>query len=143
MKLTFLLSPVLALASVGMLPAQTPPEDPFRDILFPPELVMQNQQALGLNEDQKNYLKSELTQAQTHFAELQWKLQGEMERLVSMLKQATVDERAAIAQLDNVLAAEREVKRTQVALLIRIKNHLRPEQQAQLREIQSKMRSGK
>ena len=143
MKLTFWLSPVLALASTALLPAQTPPEDPFRDLLFPPELVMQNQQALGLSDDQKNYLKSELTQAQTHFAELQWKLQGEMERLVSMLKQATVDERATIAQLDNVLAAEREVKRTQVALLVRIKNHLRPEQQVQLREIQSKMRSGK
>jgi Spy/CpxP family protein refolding chaperone len=143
MKLTFLSLSFLVWASVGMLPAQTPPEDPFRDILFPPELVVQNQQALGLSEDQKNYLKSELTQAQTHFAELQWKLQGEMERLVSMLKQATVDERATIAQLDNVLAAEREVKRTQVALLVRIKNHLRPEQQVQLREIQSKMRSGK
>jgi len=135
--------PVLALLSAAMLVAQTPPEDPFRDLLFPPELVMQNQQALGLSEDQKNYLKSELAQAQTHFAEQQWKLQGEMERLVSMFKQPSVDERTALAQLDNVLAAEREIKRTQIGLLLRIKNHLRPEQQAQLKDIQSKARGAK
>jgi len=143
MKMTFWLPAVLALAGIGVLAAQNPADEPFRDLLFPPDLVMQNQQALGLSEDQKNYLKTELTQAQSHFAELQWKLQGEMERFVSMLKQANIDEHAAVAQLDNVLAAEREVKRTQVALLVRIKNHLRPEQQAQLREIQAKMRGGK
>jgi Spy/CpxP family protein refolding chaperone len=138
---TFLL---LALASLAALHAQTPPsDDPFRDLLFPPELVMQNQQALGLTDEQKNYLKTELTQAQTHFTELQWKLQSEVERLVSMMKEPNVDERPALAQLDNVLAAEREVKRTQIALLIRIKNHLRPEQQAQLRQIQEKMRGAK
>jgi Spy/CpxP family protein refolding chaperone len=134
---------VVALSSLAMMRAQSPPDDPLRDILFPPELVMQNQQALGLSEDQKNYLKSELTQAQTHFTELQWKLQGEMERFASMLKQPNVDERAALAQLDNVLAAEREIKRTQIGLLIRIKNHLSPEQQAQLRQIQNKMRGAK
>ncbi len=126
-----------------MLAAQTQPDDPFRDILFPPELVMQNQQALGLSEAQKNFLKSELTQAQTHFAEQQWKLQGEMERLLSLIKQPSVDERPALAQLDNVLAAEREIKHGQVALLIRIKNHLRPEQQTQLRDIQNKMGGAK
>jgi len=139
----FLLLSVLVPACIGLLPAQTQPEDPFHDILFPPELVMQNQQALGLSEDQKSYLKSELTQAQTHFADLQWKLQGEMERLVSMLKQPKVDERAAVAQLDTVLSAERDIKRMQVALLIRIKNHLSPEQQVQLREIQNKSRAAK
>jgi len=127
----------LALAGLATLRAQTPPsDDPFRDLLFPPELVMQNQQALGLTDEQKNYLKTEMTQAQTHFTELQWKLQSEMERLVSMVKESNIDERQALAQLDNVLTAEREVKRMQIALLIRIKNHLRPEQQTKLREIQ-------
>jgi Spy/CpxP family protein refolding chaperone len=66
-----------------------------------------------------------------------------MERLLSLVKQPSVDERPALAQLDNVLAAEREIKHAQVALLIRIKNHLRPEQQAQLRDIQNKMRGAK
>jgi len=34
--------------------------------------------------------------------------------------------------------AEREVKRTQISLLIRIKDHLRPDQQARLQEIRRK-----
>src|SRR5579871_3916651 len=135
-KLTSLF--VLAVASLGMVRAQTPP-----DVLFPPELVMQNQQALGLTDEQKNYLKSELMQAQKNFTEQQWKLQSEMERLVMMAKQSTVDERQTLAQLDNVLAAEREIKHTQIALLIRIKNHLKPEQQAQLRQLQEKARGAK
>lgn len=46
-------------------------------------------------------------------------LQGEMERFVSLPKQGSVDEKAALAQLDNLLAAEREIKRIQLALLIR------------------------
>jgi hypothetical protein len=45
-----------------------------------------------------------------------------------------------LSQVDNVLTAEREIKRAQVALLIRIKNHLRPEQQAQLKDIENRTR---
>ncbi len=127
----FLLLPALA-------PAEGPSDDPLRDHLFPPELVMQNQQALNLSDEQKTFLKGELRSTQQRFTELQWKMADEMERLVALIKQPQVDEQQALAQLDKVLAAEREVKRTQVALLVRIKDHLRPEQQAQLRELRRK-----
>ncbi len=136
MKSKFLVT--LVFLSAGF--AQQPQDDPFRDYLFPPELVMQNQQALGLTEDQKNYLKTELRQAQQRFADLQWKLQDEMERLTLLLKERTVDEPKALAQLDKVLAAEHDIKQMQMALLIRIKDHLKPEQQARLQEIQTKSR---
>jgi Spy/CpxP family protein refolding chaperone len=125
------LSPALAMA-------QNPPDDPLRDHLFPPELVMQNQQALNLSDEQKSFLKTELRQAQQRFTELQWKLADEMERLVALVKQPQVDEQQTLAQLEKVLAAEREVKRTQISLLVRIKDHLRPDQQALLRELRKK-----
>ena len=118
--------------------AQQPPEDPLRDVLFPPEAVMQHQQAVGLSDEQKNNLKGELRQAQQKFTELQWTLQDEMERLVSLLKQSKVDEKSAASELDKVLAAEREIKRAQLMLLIRIKNNLTPAQQSQLRELVEK-----
>ena len=127
----FLLSPALTMA-------QNPPDDPLRDYLFPPELVMQNQQALNLSDEQKSFLKTELRQAQQRFTELQWKLADEMERLVALIKPPQVDEQQALAQLEKVLAAEREVKRTQISLLVRIKDHLRPDQQALLRELRKK-----
>jgi Spy/CpxP family protein refolding chaperone len=138
MRTKALVALALLAATSSLALAQSPPDDPLRDYLFPPELVMQNQQALGLAEDQKSFLKTELRQAQQRFTELQWKLADEMEHLVSLLKQPQVDEPQALAQLEKVLAAERDVKRTQMSLLIRIKDHLRPEQQARLQEIRKK-----
>jgi Spy/CpxP family protein refolding chaperone len=132
---------ILTLLVFSFLAAQQPPEDPLRDILFPPEAVMQHQQAVGLSDEQKNSLKVEVRQAQLKFTELQWTLQDEMERLVSLLKQSKVDEKQASSQLEKVLGAEREIKRAQLMLLIRIKNNLTPAQQTQLRELVEKSKA--
>jgi Spy/CpxP family protein refolding chaperone len=53
-------------------------------------------------------------------------------------KQPHADEQQVLAQLEKVLAAEREIKRPQVMLLVRIKNKLTPEQQGKLSELWSK-----
>ena len=118
--------------------AQQPDQDPIGQSFFAPELVIQHQEAIGLNDEQKTYLKTEIRQAQLKFTELQWKLQDEMEKLVSQVKQPHVDEPVALAQLDKVLAMEREIKRAQITLLVHIKNGLTPEQQAKLLEIRNK-----
>jgi len=119
---------------------QPPSNDPFAESLFPPELVMQNQEAISLTDEQKNLLKTELRQAQTKFTELQWQLEDQLEKMVALVKQPHPDEQQVLAQLDKVLNAEREVKREQVALLIRIKNNLTPEQQSQLMTIKHRGR---
>lgn len=126
--------------SAGIGKAQQPqtPSDPLQGNLFPPELIMQNQQAIGLNEEQKNSIKTELQKTQPRISELQWNLQAEVEKLSATLKQNQVDETQTLNQLDKVLAVEREIKRTQIGLLIRIKNILTSEQQARLREIVKK-----
>src|SRR5215208_3119812 len=64
-----------------------PPTDPLGEYLFPPELVMQNQQAIGLSEEQKNVIKAEVEKAQTRFSELQWQLQKEVETMISLVKE--------------------------------------------------------
>lgn len=138
MRATFIVLLALLAATLGISQAQPPQDDPLREYLFPPELVMQNQQAIGLTDEQKSFLKTELRQAQVRFTELQWKLQDEMERLVSLVKQPKVDEQQALLQLEKVLSAEHDVKHTQMSLLIRIKDHLTSEQQARLLEIQKK-----
>ena len=131
-----LLSPFLA--------AQTPAQDdPMREFLFPPELIMQNQQALGLSDEQREAVRNEIRTASRQFTDLQWTLQDEVERLLTLVKQPKVDEKLASAQLDKVLNAEREIKRAQFTLLIRIKNKLSPEQQAKLHEIQKSGARGK
>jgi len=124
--------------TAGTARAQLPEQDPIGQSFFAPELVMQHQEAIGLSAEQKDYLKTEIRQAQLKFTEWQWKLQDEMEKMVALVKQPRADEQQVLAQLEKVLAAEREIKREQVTLLVRIKNKLTPEQQGKLLELRGK-----
>ena len=74
---------------------------------------------------------------QARFTELQWQLHDAMETLASLLDEEPADEAEVMARLDEVLDAEREIKRTQLSLMIRIKNELTAEQRALLRELRS------
>jgi Spy/CpxP family protein refolding chaperone len=127
--------PCILLLFLGVAGAQQPQPDPFAGNLFPPELIMQHQQAIGLSEEQRTFLKTELRNTQTRLADLQWSLQEEVEKLAAMVKRDQIDDGGALNLLDSVLAVEREIKRTHIGLLIRIKNRLTPEQKARLREI--------
>jgi Spy/CpxP family protein refolding chaperone len=131
----------ILLLATGPVHAQQPDQDPIGQSFFAPELVIQHQEAVGLSAEQKDYFKTEIRRAQLKFTELQWKLQDEMEKLISLVKQPRVDEQQVLAQLEKLLAAEREVKREQVTLLVRIKNKLTPEQQGKLLELRSKAAS--
>ncbi|HEX6627608.1 MAG TPA: hypothetical protein VF105_06625 [Gemmatimonadaceae bacterium] len=109
-----------------------PGDDPIARFLFPPELVMANQQAIGLTDVQRNALQQAMMTAQTKFIGLQFKMTGEVETLQRLLQPSGVDEAKVLEQVDRVLAAEREIKRAQLSLIIRIKNLLTERQQAQL-----------
>ena len=126
------------LLTAGLARAQQPASDPIGEAFFSPELVMQHQQTIGLTDAQKNFFKTELRKAQMRFTELQWQLSDESEKLVAIVKQEPLDEPAALAQLDKVLNAEREIKRVQLSLVIQIRNQLTPEQRARLTELKSK-----
>ena len=69
---------------------------------------------------------------QAKLVDVQWDVQGEAEKLARLLQASTVDEAAVLAQADKVMALEREVKRTHLALLVRIKNALTDAQKARL-----------
>jgi Spy/CpxP family protein refolding chaperone len=132
-----LLAPTAAWAQDA---GRAPGQDPIAELLLPPELIMQNQKTAGLTEAQQKSVVGEIKQAQGRMVDVQWELQRAVERMVDLLKPDKVDEQAVLAQLDKVLAAEREVKRTQLGLMMRLKNILTPEQQRQLRELRAKQR---
>lgn len=126
----------LLLILISSLHAQQPARpDPLADLLFSPDFIMASQSAIGLSDAQKSYLHAEMLKSQTRFTELQWQLQGAIEGLTGLLKQTKADEAQVAAQLDKVLAAEREIKRSQITLLVRIKNNLTPEQQQRLQTL--------
>src|SRR5258707_12983697 len=120
------------LFAAGAARAQQPDQDPIGQSFFAPELVIQHQEAIGLSAEQKDYFKTEIRQAQLKFTELQWKMHDEMEKLVPLVKQPHVDEPQVLAQLEKLLAAEREVKSAQETLPVRIKSKLPPEHRGTL-----------
>ena len=140
MKVTHLAIAALILSAANAASAQQPgasAPDPVAANIFPPELVMQHQQEIGLTDEQRTYIIAEIGNAQQKATDLQWKLQREMEALGAVLKADPVNEQSVLAQLDRVLASEREIKRAQLTLVTRIKNKLTPEQRAKLREIRA------
>jgi Spy/CpxP family protein refolding chaperone len=112
-------------------------QDPVGDALIPPEIVMAHQDALHLTDAQKNAIQSDAQGAQEHFMSEQWRLAAASEKLVALLKQSHVDQSKALAQLDAVLSLEREIKHTQLTLMIEVKNELTAEQQTIARQFKS------
>jgi len=122
------------LAAAGAAAQQPPqaPDDPLARVLFPPELVMQHQQDIGLRAEQRTAITKAIQDFQGKVVDLQWRMQEQSQRLASLLEKPAVDQAAALAQVDEVLGVEREVKRAHITLLISIKNNLSAEQQAKL-----------
>ena len=116
-----------------------PPMDPLGEAMFPPEMIMQHTRELNLTDDQKTFMRAEIQKVTTRFNELQWQLQDAMEALHETMKSNSVNEQQALAQLDKVLDAEREIKRLHIGMGIRIKNQLTPEQQAKLQAMHHMM----
>ena len=102
---------------------------------FPPELIMHNQQALGLTAEQQNRIRSEMQKMMTQLTDLQWQMSGAAEKMIGLVKADRPDEKAVLAQLDKLLEIENKVKRNQVGLMVTIKNILTPEQQTKLRRL--------
>lgn len=118
--------------------AQKPTDDPIAQALFPPELVMKYRQEINLDEGQSKAIKEAIQKAQTRFLDMQWDMQAEGEKLVKLLKARPVDESAVLAQMDQVLNREREIKKAQISLLIHIKNLLSESQQNKLTELRQR-----
>ena len=102
---------------------------------FPPDLIMQHQNAIGLSTEQQAAMRAEMQKMMAQFTELQWQQSAESEALVSLVRQERPDEKQVLAQLDKLLNIENQIKRLHMGMLVRIKNLLTSEQQAQLQEL--------
>ncbi len=125
------------IAQAALAQEAAPPNDPIARSVLPPELIMQHQKAIQLSEAQKGAVIAEVKRAQGRILDLQWDMQRALEPLVELLAKEKVDEPQVLAQLDKVLAAEREFKRTQLTLAVRLKNILSPEQQRTLLDLRA------
>ena len=110
-------------------------DDPLARYLVPPDLIMAHSTELNLAERQRAAIKSEVQKAQSKFIDMQWDMKEETEKMVRLLQQTPADEARILEQADKVMALEREIKKTQLSLLIRIRNVLTADQMARLEEI--------
>ena len=120
----------------GILQAQTPrdAEDPLARLLFDPQLVLKHAQELALQPAQRTTIIGAIKEAQADLLDLQLQMAERHQDLVKAMEATRVDEGASLALADKVMGLERDMKRKQLQLLIRIKNALTREQQDRLQE---------
>ncbi|HME91456.1 MAG TPA: periplasmic heavy metal sensor [Myxococcaceae bacterium] len=106
--------------------------------LFPPELIMSHQQELGVDEPQRAAILKEIEKTQSQVLPLQWQMQAAMEQLTKALDAPKIDEGKTLATVDRLMDLERQVKRTHLGMLIRIRNLLTDAQRAKLTELRAK-----
>ena len=113
-------------------PAWAQHDDPLGKHFFPPDLVMKHQRAIELTAEQKETIKHAVQTAQETFTNAQWEIQDAMQSMEELVNATRIDEAPALDQLETILDLERQIKRAQLTLMIRIKNTLTPEQQKTL-----------
>jgi Spy/CpxP family protein refolding chaperone len=136
---------LLALLIATPVAAQKPPRQPgppqspaFEKHLFAPDLVMRHQQEIGLRAEQRQALIAELQQTQADLVPLQFEISEAGERLVQLFEAPRVDEQEALAAAERVMELESRIKTRHMSLVIRIKNLLTEEQQAELRRLRDR-----
>jgi Spy/CpxP family protein refolding chaperone len=118
-------------------PAPAVQQDPLFAALFPPELIMQHQRAIGLTDQQRDQISRLIQDLQGRVVQLQWRLLDEMQQLTQLMSASRIDLDRALDQLDSVLETEKEIKQAHLGMLARVKNLLTPEQQATLERLRS------
>lgn len=117
----------------------TEEEDPFAEVFFDPELVMQNRQRVGITDAQWTEISGALRDLQREAVDLEWEMLEAAQELIEIATPDRVDEAAAIEASRRIFAVENEIKLIQMQMLIRIKNALTPQQQRELRRIRGGM----
>jgi Spy/CpxP family protein refolding chaperone len=103
--------------------------------LFPPEIILMNQIALGLSADQVTAIKKEVGATHGRALDVQVDLHRVTEQLHGALESPKVDEAAALALASQAMDLEKQVKTAHLTLMIRVKNLLTPEQQDRARAL--------
>lgn len=109
-----------------------PAADPLARFLFPPELVMGHQEAIGLTDKQRSAIQDAVKDAQSKVVDLQFRMSAEVEKLQRLIQAASPDEPKVLDEVNRVLTLERDMKVAQMTLMVRIKSQLTERQQGLL-----------
>lgn len=121
-------------------PAPREPVGAIEGKLFPPELVMEHQAAIGVTPAQRDAITRDVERGQKELLALQWELSAEKEKLLGVLDADKVDEAKSAEAAARLMERETKIKAAHLAMLVRVKNQLTPEQQRKLRALREAAR---
>ncbi len=122
----------VAIFSLSTTVAADNKEDPFKGKLFAPNVILQNQAELGLTKDQFTEIRATVVEVQGNVAEYEWDMREAYLKLMAELDESPISEDRVLEHAEVALLAENQVKKHQIAMLVRLKNILTAEQIAYL-----------
>ena len=128
---------ILACLAGGTALAENP-KDVFKGKLFAPNVILEHREALGLSKDQFTAIRAAVVEVQSGVAEHEWDMQEAYQALMAELDKSPVDEEKVIEYADKALLAENQVKKKQMAMLVRLRNLLTDDQIAYLESVHAK-----
>lgn len=131
---------LLALLALGggNVHAADPKEDVFKGKLFAPNVILEQQGALDLTREQYTEIRAAVVEVQTGVAEHEWDMREAYQALMLELDRAPIDSTAVMEHVNTALLAENQVKKKQVAMLVKLKNLLTAEQIEYLESVVAK-----
>lgn len=110
-------------------------KDIFKGKLFAPNIILEHQDELGLSEEQFAAIKAAVIEVQSNVAGHEWDLREAYVKMLAELDNSPIDENKVLEYVSAALQAENQVKRTQVAMLIKLRNLLSDRQVEILRNL--------
>jgi Spy/CpxP family protein refolding chaperone len=126
---------LLVIAGLMMGTASAQEKDVFKGKLFAPNVILEHREALQLSKDQFTAIRAAVVEVQSGVAEHEWDMQEAYQALMTELDQAPIDEDKVLEHANKALLAENQVKKKQMAMLVRLKNLLTAEQVSYLESI--------
>ena len=114
------------------------PKDVFKGKLFAPNIILEHREALRLSKEQFTAIRAAVVEVQSGVAEHEWDMQEAYQALMLELDQSPVDENKVLEYADKALLAENQVKKKQMAMLVRLKNLLTQDHVAYLERVYAK-----
>ncbi len=118
--------------------AAEPQKDVFKGKLFAPNIILENQVELDLTKQQFTEIRAAVVEVQAGIAEYEWDMREAYQALMIELDKVPVDETEILKHANVALLAENQVKKKQMAMLVRLKNLLTAEQIAYLKSVVAK-----
>jgi Spy/CpxP family protein refolding chaperone len=123
------------LSTDALAQGQGPQKDVFKGKLFAPNIILEHQDELDLSKEQFTAIRAAVVEVQSNVAEHEWDLREAYQNVMSDLDDSPIDEGRVLGNVQEALLAENEVKKLQVAMLIKLRNLLTAEQVEYLQSV--------